>query len=386
MAEGRERHLRHRRSRAKRRDERKEDDISQTQRRYEHVNTTVRWIIVSMHQFHELSTSKISKYTGVSLRTIQRIILAWQEREQVWGINHIDVSDIALVRAGCMSNADATHLWQFLQEHPTSYLTEMQTKLEQFAGKSYSLSTLSRTLFHMGITRKRLSRSSHKASFRLRVLFREKLWRWVTNNDQLIFIDEASKNEAASTRNYGWGPKCSNVSDPIGGIVGKRKSVVAGYSLNSGMFAWQSIEETYNAERFEDWFTDMLLPQTQSYPQPNSVVIIDNARIHNKERLMQFARAKDVIILFLPPYSPDWNPIEIMWACIKNRLRAVGRGQNDDFDELLAHAISYANEVTNHEAVFEHCGYVYDDSGLLDVTAGYRPMEELQQGAYANDD
>jgi transposase len=77
---------------------------------------------------------------------------------------------------------------------------------------------------------------------------------------------------------------------------------------------------TMNAERFENWFCSYLLPNTRN----GDVIIMDNARFHNKNRLQQYARIFKVILIFLPPYSPDLNLIEITWANMKRFLRNFG--------------------------------------------------------------
>ena len=344
--------------------------------KFEHVPEAIRWIIVSMHDFNELSTKDISKYTNISLRTVQRILKSWKDREDVWGPQHADENS-PLVQPGLMSETEQILLMQFLEDYPTSYLDEMQSELEAYSGVKYSLSTLTRTLFHMGISHKRLCKSSDKACYSQRVLFRDHAREYILNNKQLIFIDEVSKNQASTTRNYGWGPKNVSVSDPIGGMIGKRKSVVAGYSLELKLFAHHSIEETYNQERFENWFVRTLLPHTNPYPGSNSVIIIDNGRVHSKPKLQKYCDAAGVLILFLPPYSPDWNPIEIVWACMKAFLKRHCLGEQDNLDEWLYASIEHANAIIDHEAVFKSCGYVYDDDGRFHMGAGFRHEEVL---------
>lgn len=78
---------------------------------------------------------------------------------------------------------------------------------------------------------------------------------------------------------------------------------------------------TTTAEKFEAWFCDFLLPETHK----GDVVIMDNARFHNKKRLKMYAEVYGVIIVFLPPYSPDFNPIEHVWANMKRFLRNTTR-------------------------------------------------------------
>jgi len=72
--------------------------------------------------------------------------------------------------------------------------------------------------------------------------------------------------------------------------------------------------------KFEDWFCRFLLPEASR----GDVIILDNASWHNKKRLKIYARIYKVTIIFLPPYSPDYSPIEKVWANMKRFLRSHG--------------------------------------------------------------
>ncbi len=64
------------------------------------------------------------------------------------------------------------------------------------------------------------------------------------------------------------------------------------------------------------------------YPGPNSVIILDNAKIHHNEDLIDYLQAFGIRVEFLPPYSPDLNPIELAFSVLKNFLK-----NNRDFIE-----------------------------------------------------
>lgn len=71
---------------------------------------------------------------------------------------------------------------------------------------------------------------------------------------------------------------------------------------------------------FED-FIRRLLPFCRRYPEPKSILIIDNARIHRPQALKQMCSAVGVEIVFLPPYSPHLNPIKELFGEIKDFMK-----------------------------------------------------------------
>jgi len=70
-------------------------------------------------------------------------------------------------------------------------------------------------------------------------------------------------------------------------------------------------------EFFEGWFEEILLPKL---PQ-DAVIVMDNASFHRKNKLNEIAENHNITLIFLPPYSPELNPIEKFWANMKNFLR-----------------------------------------------------------------
>jgi transposase len=99
-----------------------------------------------------------------------------------------------------------------------------------------------------------------------------------------------------------------------------RTNVVAG--LRDGKIIGDYFYKgSMNSSRFEEWFCTHLLPNTRK----SDVVVLDNASFHNRERLIKYARVFKVAVIFLPPYSPDYNPIEKVWANLKRFLRNHGK-------------------------------------------------------------
>lgn len=124
----------------------------------------------------------------------------------------------------------------------------------------------------------------------------------------------------------------------IGHISGKkyhRVGIVAA-QIDKDVIAPLQYEGTMNSELFENWFENRLLRDLPA----DSVVVMDNASFHRKSRLTQLVnkRQNGHKIIFLPPYSPELNPIENFWAALKARLRRYLRNFNS-FDEALCYCL-----------------------------------------------
>lgn len=89
-------------------------------------------------------------------------------------------------------------------------------------------------------------------------------------------------------------------------------------------------EGTMESRLFEEWFEKHLLPELSI----GTTIIMDNASFHRKSKLIPLAQSYGYNLIFLPPYSPELNPIEKYWSWIKNKLRKI-LPDYSDFDSAL---------------------------------------------------
>ncbi len=132
---------------------------------------------------------------------------------------------------------------------------------------------------------------------------------------------------------------------------GKNTTLIASMSLR-GMGEAMCIQGATDAQAFEVYI-EHFLASTLSEGQ---VVVLDNLGAHRPKRIRELIEARGAEVAFLPPYSPDLNPIEEAFSKIKNILRKVGARTH----EALVEAMSWAlREVTPWDAAgwFDHCGY-----------------------------
>ena len=133
-------------------------------------------------------------------------------------------------------------------------------------------------------------------------------------SDLLYYIDECGIDEFLH-REYGYALRGIPIETQISGKKFKRTNVVAAKCCNN-IVAPMIYDGTTDSVLFECWFEQMLL---KSVPK-HSIFVMDNATFHRKARLHELANNAECEILFLPPYSPDLNPIEKFWAWLKKKL------------------------------------------------------------------
>jgi len=135
--------------------------------------------------------------------------------------------------------------------------------------------------------------------------------------EKLVYVDETGF-DTYLYREYARAPRGEKVAGKISGKRFKRTNLVAG-KCGDKIIAPMTYDGTTDSILFETWFKQWLLPAVSK----GSVMIMDNATFHNKSRLKTLAEEAQCKVLFLPPYSPDLNPIENFWAWLKRKLREI---------------------------------------------------------------
>ena len=133
--------------------------------------------------------------------------------------------------------------------------------------------------------------------------------------NKFVFVDESGLNREYR-RLYARAKRGVKVYEKKSGKQYKRTNIIAGLCEGKHL-AVQCYEHGTTAAFFEDWFEFELIPLLPE----NALVIMDNASFHRKNALLDIAIRYDINLLFLPPYSPQFNPIEHSWANFKEWLR-----------------------------------------------------------------
>ena len=130
-----------------------------------------------------------------------------------------------------------------------------------------------------------------------------------------MYVDECGINQCLY-RAHGRAPRGEKIIAKISGKKFKRTNIVAGICQGEWI-APLTYFCTTDSILFEFWFENCLLKEVK----PGCVIVLDNATFHKKSVLPRLAEQRGCTVLFLPPYSPELNPIEKKWAWIKRKLR-----------------------------------------------------------------
>lgn len=174
--------------------------------------------------------------------------------------------------------------------------------------------------------------------------------------EQLYFLDEMGTH-LGLTRLYGRAAPGERVVEATPGYSGPHYTTVATLTMH-GVQAPLVFEGSMNGPTFETYVEQVLAPILPV----GALVVLDNLAPHKHAPIQRLIEARGARVVFLPPYSPDLNPIEKCWAKVKTYLRKVKARTFDALVDALAQAL---RAVSAHDAAawFKHCGYAIIPSG-----------------------
>lgn len=153
------------------------------------------------------------------------------------------------------------------------------------------------------------------------------------------------------TRLYGRAAPGQRVIDQVPGERGKNISTIGAISL-AGILTGLSVPGSIDGEVLLFFVEEMLAPLLKQ----GDVVIMDNVAMHKQEEIEDVIEARGALVIFLPTYSPDLNPIENCWSKVKAILRSLKPRTLEELLDALVEAFSSIT-IDNILGWFTHCGY-----------------------------
>jgi transposase len=167
---------------------------------------------------------------------------------------------------------------------------------------------------------------------------------------RLHFVDEIGTH-LGLTRLYGRAAPGERVVEATAGYSGPHYTAVAAITLEGVKAPWL-LEGSMNGLAFETYVEHVLAPSLRR----GDIVLLDNLAPHKHAAVRQLIERRGARVEFLPPYSPDFNPIEQCWSKVKTALRAAKARTFDALVDALADALRSVT-ASDIAAWFAHCGY-----------------------------
>ena len=229
---------------------------------------------------------------------------------------------------------------------------ELADRLREEKGVHVSRQTVNRAVNRMGYTRKKKTFiATERTSERVKRLREEYAAAMATvDPERAFFIDETGTTVEMS-RDYARSPEGQRVQEGKPRNYGDVITVIGALNLQ-GLPAVMTIRGGTTKEVFQAYVEKVLVPELKHGDQ----VVMDNLAARRDRKVREMIEATGARIIFLPPYSPEWNPIELAWSWLKRWLKTAAART----EEGVNNAIAMAMRIIGSEAPrnwIRHCGY-----------------------------
>lgn len=243
-------------------------------------------------------------------------------------------------------------------ERPGIYLGEIRQQLLEETGTDVTECTISRFLHASGFTRQKMITTALQRSDLLRFEFLTDMSVYRGHPELFVFVDETGSDRRDTMRKFAYSirGRPAIVSKLL--VRGQRASAIVGMSCD-GILDFTTSTSTNTSQSFEHYVRKALLPHLQPFNGVNSrsVVVLDNASIHHTPSVVSTIESTGALVQFLPPNSPDLNPIEMAFSKVKSVMKLNETIWNDyDVETRLMAALNIITQ-SDCQGWIKHCGY-----------------------------
>ena len=264
---------------------------------------------------------------------------------------------------------------EYMKQFPCAYQDEVELLLKEEWDIDISRQLAGNCLKELSPSRQKGQRIGPQS-----LLLRE-IWQAEMTHlraEQLVFFDQSNFKEQSCWRMMAYGPMGSPVRYRADINRGDTWSLMPAYTTEGYLPCIALKKGYYTTEDILEWLTNELLPHCNAFPGPRSVICMDNVSIHCDPRIGQAILAKGCLLKYLPPYSPDYNPIELTFSMLKAWMRRHFLQYKDAFRRDFGGFIRFAIEQSGRDLkAKEH--FRYSPAGYQFEGDSEAYMEVLRQ-------
>lgn len=277
-----------------------------------------RWRMVWQKEVMRLSLTDIAKNLNVS-------------RSTVWRINNLFYCTGTITKRSYPVDRRATKkltevvkmfILNTVVDRPHLYLREIKAEVLKYTGFDISAKLICGYLKEMNFSRQKMQIIAKQRDEQLRSGFRDDVSLYEPH--MLVFIDETGTDRRDSIRRYGYSLRGKPSKSCKMLIRGERISVIGIMTVN-GVLDLHVVHGSADGDVFLEFLEKYLLPCLMPFNgiNSNSVVILDNCSIHHVEEVAELVKEVGAMMHYLPPYSPDYNPIEWCFSKVKTVISSL---------------------------------------------------------------
>jgi len=257
----------------------------------------------------------------------------WAKRVETTG--NVAPSKMGGDRRSQRIEAHAESILDEIEAKPDMTIIELRDRIRKRHGLSFGYGTVQRFLARRRITRKKKTGHASEQEREDVEAEREEWFEGQLDLDpaKLVFIDETAISTSMARR-FGWAPQGERCRAPVPFGHWRTKTLIAGLRYDR-IDAPMTIEGALDGAAFLAYVEQVLAPTLRS----GDVVVMDNVRTHKVAGVRAAIEAKGARILYLPAYSPDFNPIEKSFSKIKSILRRIAARSAEALEAAVAEAL-----------------------------------------------
>jgi len=300
-----------------------------------------RCLVINAYESGEGTIEEVAERFGVSTAFVKKMLRRHRAGESL----------VPRHGGGAQAKLDAAareELRAAVARHPDATLGELQTRLRRAYQVAVSASTVCRELQRLAVPRKKKSFVAGERNARKRRAF----WRAVAElkAEDFVFVDEMGIH-LGRARAYGRATPGERVVETKPSTRGGNVSVIGALGADA-LRAARSVPGAVDGDVCLVFTKEVLARRLR----PGNIVFMDNVPTHKMSALADAINAVGARVKFLPPYSPDFSPLELCGSKVKTFLRSVAARTRKHLDAALRHALA---TITREDIAgwFTHCGY-----------------------------
>lgn len=277
----------------------------------------IRWRIVWQSQALGASCKEIAANVNVDISTVKRVLHKFSSTGEVCKRPYPSEKAYRKI------NETVQHFILYLVlSKPGIYLREIVGEVNSVLGLDITESAACKFLKKAGFTHQKLATFALQRDDALRDQFVSDVSPYQL--DSLLFVDEMGANDQNAVRRYGYSLRGKPLKAQKLLARGEHISCIVAMSTQ-GIVALDVARSSVDGDVFYNFVCTSLLKKLMPFNgiNPNSVLILDNCSVHHVDEVHQALSDCGVLVHFLPPYSPDYNPIELAFSKVKYAIKSM---------------------------------------------------------------